>query len=82
MSTTEMSTLFGRLSLESLPLHEPIVVGTFIAVALGGLALLGVLTYFRLWGYLNRSGELRLSSLTSTLFDQHMAFFFVFSRLF
>src|ERR1041384_7378915 len=49
-----MTTLLGRLSLESLPLHEPIVVGTFIAVALGGLALLGALTYFRLWGYLWR----------------------------
>src|SRR5262245_29928107 len=49
-----MTTFLGRLSLESLPLHEPIVVGTFIAVALGGLALLGALTYFRLWGYLWR----------------------------
>src|SRR6201990_3153543 len=44
--------IFGRLTLESLPLHEPIVVGTFIVVALGGVALLGALTYFRLWGYL------------------------------
>jgi cytochrome o ubiquinol oxidase subunit 1 len=49
-----MSTLFGRLSLESLPLHEPILVATFCAVALGGLALFGVLTYFKLWGYLWR----------------------------
>jgi cytochrome o ubiquinol oxidase subunit 1 len=49
-----MTTLFGRLSLDSLPLHEPIVVGTFIAVAIGGLALLGALTYYRLWGYLWR----------------------------
>jgi len=46
--------LLGRLSLDALPLHEPILVATFIAVALGGLALLGVLTYFRLWGYLWR----------------------------
>jgi cytochrome o ubiquinol oxidase subunit 1 len=44
--------IFGRLSLESLPLHEPIIVGTFIGVALGGAALLGALTYFRVWGYL------------------------------
>jgi cytochrome o ubiquinol oxidase subunit 1 len=49
-----MSTIFGRLSLESLPLHEPILVATFVAVALGGLALLGVLSYYRLWGYLWR----------------------------
>ncbi|RZA37098.1 MAG: cytochrome o ubiquinol oxidase subunit I [Lysobacteraceae bacterium] len=44
----------GRLSLEALPLHEPIVVVTFVMVALGGLALLGALTYFKLWGYLWR----------------------------
>ena len=44
--------IFGRLSLDSLPLHEPVIVATFFGVALGGLALLGALTYFRLWGYL------------------------------
>ncbi|MEJ0038906.1 MAG: cytochrome o ubiquinol oxidase subunit I [Gammaproteobacteria bacterium] len=49
-----MNTLFGRLSLDALPIHEPILVGTFIAVALAGLALLGTITYFRLWGYLWR----------------------------
>ncbi|WP_217577506.1 cytochrome o ubiquinol oxidase subunit I [Mesorhizobium sp. GbtcB19] len=46
--------IFGRLTLESLPLHEPIVVGTFIVVALGGLAVLVAITYFKLWGYLWR----------------------------
>ena len=46
------SPLLGRLTIESLPLNEPIVVGTFVVVALGGLALLAALTYFRLWGYL------------------------------
>ncbi|EGD57189.1 cytochrome o ubiquinol oxidase subunit I [Novosphingobium nitrogenifigens DSM 19370] len=40
------------MSLDSLPLHEPIIVATFAGVALGGIALLGALTYFRLWGYL------------------------------
>jgi cytochrome o ubiquinol oxidase subunit 1 len=44
--------LFGRLTLESLPLHEPIVVATFCAVALGGIALAAGLTYFKVWGYL------------------------------
>ena len=42
--------IFGRLTLEALPLHEPIIVGTFIVVAIGGVALVGALTYFRLWG--------------------------------
>jgi cytochrome o ubiquinol oxidase subunit 1 len=46
------SLLFGRLTLDALPLHEPILVATFAAVALGGLALLALLTRYRLWGYL------------------------------
>ncbi|MBD9454362.1 cytochrome o ubiquinol oxidase subunit I [Rhizobium sp. RHZ02] len=46
--------IFGRLTLESIPYHEPILVVTFAAVALGGIALLGVVTYFKLWGYLWR----------------------------
>jgi cytochrome o ubiquinol oxidase subunit I len=46
--------VFGRLSLESLPIHEPILVGTFIVVALGGIAILGAITYYRLWPYLWR----------------------------
>ena len=46
--------IFGRLTLDSLPLHEPIVVATFAVVALGGIALLGVITYFKLWTYLWR----------------------------
>ena len=44
--------IFGRLSLDSLPLHEPIVVYTFVAVAIGAIALLGAITYYKLWGYL------------------------------
>ncbi|MGX7704199.1 cytochrome o ubiquinol oxidase subunit I [Methylobacterium sp. Gmos1] len=46
--------LFGRFTIESLPLHEPIVVVTFLVVALGGLAVLGVLTKYKLWGPLWR----------------------------
>ncbi|MBO9624295.1 MAG: cytochrome o ubiquinol oxidase subunit I [Sphingomonas sp.] len=46
--------IFGRLSLESFPFHEPILVGTFAVVALGGIAILGVLTKYRLWGWLWR----------------------------
>jgi cytochrome o ubiquinol oxidase subunit 1 len=44
--------LFGRLTWDAIPLHEPIVVMTFIVVACAGMAVLGALTYFRLWGYL------------------------------
>ncbi|MFC4275485.1 cytochrome o ubiquinol oxidase subunit I [Achromobacter aloeverae] len=46
--------LFGRLSLDAIPYHEPILIGTFAVVALGGLALLAALTYFKVWGYLWR----------------------------
>ena len=44
--------IFGRLSWEAIPLHEPILILTFIAVALGGIVLVGGITYFRKWGYL------------------------------
>ncbi|QNA84496.1 cytochrome o ubiquinol oxidase subunit I [Sphingomonas sp. So64.6b] len=54
ISSSSVSPIFGRFTLESLPLHEPIVVATFAGVALGGIALLGALTYFKLWGYLWR----------------------------
>ncbi len=54
ISDTLIKTIFGRLTLESFPIHEPIVVGTFVAVALGGAALVAALSYFRLWGYLWR----------------------------
>ncbi|MFZ3117785.1 MAG: cytochrome o ubiquinol oxidase subunit I [Variovorax sp.] len=46
--------IFGRLSWEAIPLHEPILLATFVAVALGGIALLGALTYYKVWGTLWR----------------------------
>ena len=52
MNDTLLKTIFGRLTLESLPLHEPIVVATFVMVAIGGLGLVAALTYFKVWGYL------------------------------
>jgi len=54
-SHSDLSTLiFGRLTLDQLPLHVPIVLATFVMVAIGGIALLAVITYYRLWGYLWR----------------------------
>jgi cytochrome o ubiquinol oxidase subunit 1 len=44
--------LLGRLSLDALPLHNPIVLWTFVVVALGGGALVGAITYFHKWQYL------------------------------
>ena len=51
---TDVSPLFGRLDWSALPFHEPILVGTFAVVVLGGAGLIGAVTYFKLWGYLWR----------------------------
>ncbi len=47
-----MQTIFGRLTWDALPLHDPIVLPVFGVVALGGLATVFLLTRYRLWGYL------------------------------
>ncbi|MBU1357143.1 MAG: cytochrome o ubiquinol oxidase subunit I [Gammaproteobacteria bacterium] len=46
--------IFGRLTWEAIPLHEPILLATFVAVGLGGAALLAAITYYRGWGVLWR----------------------------
>ncbi len=47
-------TIFGRLTVDSFPIHEPIVLGTFAVVALLGLGVIGAITRYRLWGWLWR----------------------------
>ncbi|MBF8677101.1 cytochrome o ubiquinol oxidase subunit I [Pseudomonas fulva] len=44
--------MFGKLSLEAIPYHEPIVMVTLAMIALGGIAVVGAVTYFRKWSYL------------------------------
>ena len=46
--------IFGRLTWEAIPWHEPILLATFIAVGLGGAAILGAMTWYRVWGTLWR----------------------------
>lgn len=46
--------IFGRLNWDAIPFHEPILLVTFAMVVLGGIAVLGGITYFRLWGTLWR----------------------------
>ena len=46
--------MLGRLSWDAIPFHEPILLWTFVGVALGGVAVLAAVTYFRLWGVLWR----------------------------
>ena len=53
MNTPDLVTLiFGRLTIEAIPYHEPILLGTFAMVAIGGIALLTLITKAKLWGYL------------------------------
>jgi cytochrome o ubiquinol oxidase subunit 1 len=53
MTTSDLAKIiFGRLSLDSIPYHEPILIGTFAGVAIGGGAVLALITYFKWWGYL------------------------------
>lgn len=49
----EVTPLLGRLSWAAIP-YDPIVIGTFCVVALGGLSLLVLITRYKLWGYLWR----------------------------
>ena len=46
--------IFGRLTLESFPIHEPILLVTFAVVVLGGIGVVGAITKFKLWGWLWR----------------------------
>ena len=44
--------IFGRLTLDSIPYEEPILVATFIVVAIAGLGVLWAITRAKAWGYL------------------------------
>src|SRR6202051_1433177 len=44
--------MFGKLTLDAIPFHEPIIMGTGAVVAVGGIALLAAITYFGKWKYL------------------------------
>ncbi|QOK91811.1 cytochrome o ubiquinol oxidase subunit I [Ralstonia pseudosolanacearum] len=39
----------GKLNLNAIPLHEPIIMGTLAAVLVFGVALIGAITYFGKW---------------------------------
>ena len=44
--------IFGRLTWDAIPIHEPILVATFGVVALVGVVIAAGVTRYRLWGYL------------------------------
>ncbi|RYD58479.1 MAG: cytochrome o ubiquinol oxidase subunit I [Sphingomonadales bacterium] len=45
-------TIFGRLTFESFPIHEPILLVTFAVVVALGVGLLALVTKYKLWGWL------------------------------
>ena len=51
LPSNDTTFLLGRLNWDAIP-KEPIVWATFVVVAVGGIALLAVLTRYRLWSYL------------------------------
>ncbi len=55
MTDTSLARIiFGRLTWESFPVHEPILAVTFAVVLVLGAGLLGAITRYRLWGWLWR----------------------------
>ncbi|QXB54772.1 MULTISPECIES: cytochrome o ubiquinol oxidase subunit I [Aeromonas] len=44
--------MFGKLTLEAIPYHEPIIMVTIAGIILGGLAIAGLITYYGKWQYL------------------------------
>ena len=44
--------MFGKLTLEAIPYHEPIIMVTIAGIILGGLAIAGLITYYSKWQYL------------------------------
>ncbi|HVJ39223.1 MAG TPA: cytochrome o ubiquinol oxidase subunit I [Stenotrophomonas sp.] len=46
--------MLGKLTLEAVPYHEPIIMGALGGAALIGLVIVAALTKYKLWGYLWR----------------------------
>ena len=49
---TDPDPFTGKLTWDSIPLHDPVILPVMIAVILGGLALLIVITKMGKWQYL------------------------------
>ena len=44
--------MLGKLTLDAIPYHEPIIMGAVGMIVIGGLAVLALLTYFGKWKWL------------------------------
>ena len=53
-SDSLIKTVFGRLTFESFPFHEPILFVTFLVVIGLGLLIVAAVSWFGLWGWLWR----------------------------
>ena len=49
-----MEMLFGKLSWDAIPFHEPIAMGAVMGMVIAALGVLGAITWFGKWGYLYR----------------------------
>jgi cytochrome o ubiquinol oxidase subunit 1 len=48
-TTGQTGLILGRLDWNAIPFHDPIILGTFAMVTLGGISLVALLTRFKLW---------------------------------
>lgn len=44
--------MLGKLTLDAIPFHDPIVMGAVSFIIIGGLALVALITYLKRWGWL------------------------------
>ncbi|MGP1931422.1 MAG: cbb3-type cytochrome c oxidase subunit I, partial [Arsenophonus sp. ET-DL12-MAG3] len=44
--------MFGKLTFNAIPIHEPIIIITVISILLTGISILGIITYFNKWKWL------------------------------
>lgn len=44
--------MFGKLTLEAIPYHDPIIMGAVGAGTLGGIFIFALITYYGKWNYL------------------------------
>jgi cytochrome o ubiquinol oxidase subunit 1 len=49
---TDPHVIFGKLTFDSIPYHDPVLVTTFTVVVVGAIGVLGAITYFGKWKYL------------------------------
>ncbi len=52
MSPVPVSPLFGKLTLDAIPYHEPIIMTAVGGMVLAGVTVLGLITYFGRWRWL------------------------------